>query len=113
MVIPNTTPRKRAKVEDNETRPPASKKAKKSGTPTKFLSLLRELRQSILYKTYKDDITVHDSFQAFMDRVTEEKGFYCEHEVQGCISGFNNWVQSIKDIIHQSISEDMEYVKGV
>lgn len=112
MLTSNATSHKRAQDEDNKAQPPANKKAKKNpdANPTTFLSLPHKLRQSILHNTYKDDITMHDSFLAFMDRVTEEKGFYYEHEVNGCVLGFSDWVQSIKDI-HQHIAEDMEYVE--
>lgn len=112
MLTSNATSRKRAQDEDNEALPPATKNAKMSlgATSTTFLTLPRELRQLILRQTYKHDITLHDSFQAFMDRVTEEKGFYYEHKVNGCVLGFNDWVHSIKDI-HQHIAEDMEYIE--
>ena len=84
---------------------------KEAKTPTNFLSLPRELRQSILHQTYEHEIPVHATYRQFAEaKSTSWRYFY----FGGCIlpRDMKTWVKNFK-AIDARIAEDMEYIEAV
>lgn len=93
--------------EQNAKKPGSSSPAKPNPRiPTNFLSLPRELRQNILYLTYRDDILKHSRLFDFCYALCKSKSDRRYFEPLGLIA---QWMRDIANM-DETIAQDMMFV---
>lgn len=102
-------PRKPLAKSESQLQPAAQNPQQRE--PTNFLSLPRELRQSILFMAYEDSIMKYKTYSNFLSYDINYNEFSYNHYSGGVCLSVEKWLKDIEQM-DKRLEGDVAYVKG-